>query len=113
MSTLLRKPLAEADLLDIWDFIANESPEKADRFLQKIETKLKILAENPGMGRNRDELVPSLQSFPEYQKVTSPISTLILNPRRRSGSGSPSPTGRRGWGIRATYKTGGSPTSLG
>jgi toxin ParE1/3/4 len=64
MPIILKKPLAEADLLDIWDFIANESFEKADRFLQKIETKLKILAESPGMGRNRDELVPSLQSFP-------------------------------------------------
>ncbi|MEA5516652.1 type II toxin-antitoxin system RelE/ParE family toxin [Nodularia sp. UHCC 0506] len=64
MPILLKKPLAEADLLDIWDFIANESFEKADSFLQKIESKLKILAENPGMGRKREELVPSLRSFP-------------------------------------------------
>ena len=63
MGIILKKPLAEADLLDIWDFIANESLEKADNFLQKIENKLKILAENPGMGRKRDELVPGLRSF--------------------------------------------------
>ncbi|MBD2295179.1 type II toxin-antitoxin system RelE/ParE family toxin [Anabaena sphaerica FACHB-251] len=64
MPNILKKPLAEADLLDIWNFIANESLEKADIFLQKIENKLKILAENPGMGRKRDELLPNLRSFP-------------------------------------------------
>ena len=63
MGIILKKPLAEADLLDIWNFIANESLEKADNFLQKIENKLKILVENPGMGRKRDELVPGLRSF--------------------------------------------------
>jgi toxin ParE1/3/4 len=30
MPIILKKPLAEADLLDIWDFIANESFERAD-----------------------------------------------------------------------------------
>jgi toxin ParE1/3/4 len=64
MAIILKKPLAEVDLLDTWDFIANESLEKADSFLQKIENKLKILAENPGMGRKRDELLPGLRSFP-------------------------------------------------
>jgi toxin ParE1/3/4 len=51
MAIILRKPLAEVDLLDTWDFIANESLEKADSFLQK-------------MGRKRDELLPGLRSFP-------------------------------------------------
>jgi toxin ParE1/3/4 len=32
--------------------------------LKKIESKLKMLAETPGMGRKRDELVPNLRSFP-------------------------------------------------
>ncbi|MBW4567460.1 MAG: type II toxin-antitoxin system RelE/ParE family toxin [Tolypothrix carrinoi HA7290-LM1] len=64
MPIILKKPLAEADLLDIWDFIANKSFERADWFLQKIESKLKMLASTPGMGRKRDELVPNLRSFP-------------------------------------------------
>ncbi|MBF2008653.1 type II toxin-antitoxin system RelE/ParE family toxin [Chlorogloeopsis fritschii PCC 9212] len=64
MPIILKKPLAEADLLEIWNFIANDSFEKADRFLQKIENQLKILASNPGMGRRRDSLVPNLRSFP-------------------------------------------------
>lgn len=41
MPIILKKPLAEADLLDIWDFIANENLEKADRFLLKIDSKRK------------------------------------------------------------------------
>jgi toxin ParE1/3/4 len=64
MAIILKKPLASADLLDIWNFIASDSFEKADRFLQKIDSQLKILASNPGMGRKRDSLVPNLRSFP-------------------------------------------------
>ncbi|MDF5714977.1 MAG: type II toxin-antitoxin system RelE/ParE family toxin [Rhizonema sp. NSF051] len=44
--------------------MANESDDRADWFLQKIESKLKMLVETPGMGRKRDELVPNLRSFP-------------------------------------------------
>lgn len=35
MGIILKKPLAEADLLDIWNFIANDSFDKADRVLKK------------------------------------------------------------------------------
>ncbi|MDF5721398.1 MAG: type II toxin-antitoxin system RelE/ParE family toxin [Rhizonema sp. PD37] len=44
--------------------MANESDDRADWFLQKIESKLKMLVETPGIGRKRDELVPNLRSFP-------------------------------------------------
>lgn len=64
MAIILKKPLAEADLLDIWNFIANDSLEKADRLLHKIDSQLKMLASNPGMGRKRGSLVPNLRSFP-------------------------------------------------
>jgi toxin ParE1/3/4 len=52
MAIILKKPLASADLLDIWDFIANDSFEKADRFLQKIESQLKILHQTQVWGEN-------------------------------------------------------------
>ncbi|WP_242040306.1 type II toxin-antitoxin system RelE/ParE family toxin [Anabaena subtropica] len=32
--------------------------------LQKIDSQLKILASNPGMGRKRDSLASNLRSFP-------------------------------------------------
>jgi toxin ParE1/3/4 len=64
MPTLSIRPLAEADLLDIWDFIAEDSEAKADRFLDVLNQKLQAIAQMPGMGRRREELAPGLRSFP-------------------------------------------------
>ncbi|MBO3464284.1 type II toxin-antitoxin system RelE/ParE family toxin [Aetokthonos hydrillicola Thurmond2011] len=76
MAIVLKKPLAQADLLDIWNFIANDSFEKADQFLQKIESQLKVLGLNPGIGRKRDSLAPDMRSFPvgNYLIFYRPIS---------------------------------------
>jgi toxin ParE1/3/4 len=64
MAIVLKRPLAELDLLEIWDYIADDSLDRADDFLDRIEEKLQALARNPGMGRRREELLPGLQSFP-------------------------------------------------
>jgi plasmid stabilization system protein ParE len=34
---LLKTPAAEQDLFAIWDYIARDSPNAADRFLQRIQ----------------------------------------------------------------------------
>ena len=52
---------AKEDLVEIWEFIAQENPTAADRLLQKLVTQYKSLAGNPGMGRLRAELRPGLQ----------------------------------------------------
>lgn len=64
MSIVVKRPRAELDLLDIWDYIADDSFDQADEFLDRIEGKLQNLARNPGLGRRREELLPGLQSFP-------------------------------------------------
>ncbi len=64
MAIVVKRPLAELDLLEIWDYIADDSMDRADEFLDRIEEKLQRLALNPGLGRKRDELLPGLQSFP-------------------------------------------------
>lgn len=64
MAIVFKRPLAELDLLEIWDYIADDSLDRADDFLDRIEEKLQALARNPGMGRRREELLPGLQSFP-------------------------------------------------
>lgn len=64
MEIVVKRPLAELDLLDIWDYIADDSMDRADEFLDRIEEKLHLLARNPGLGKRRDELLPGLQSFP-------------------------------------------------
>jgi len=46
MAIILKRPLAELDLLDIWDYIADDSPDRADDFLDRIESKLLVLAQN-------------------------------------------------------------------
>ena len=64
MPRVLRKPLARADLLDIWNYVADDSPAKADRLLDSIDKRCQTLSRFPKMGRVRNELGPSLRSFP-------------------------------------------------
>jgi len=64
MKQVLKRPLAEADLDEIWDYIAEDSPERASNFLRKLYAKMQTLAANPNIGRKRDELLPGLRSFP-------------------------------------------------
>lgn len=64
MPRVLRKPLARADLLNIWNYVADDSPTRADRLLDIINKKCQTLARFPKMGRARNELGASLRSFP-------------------------------------------------
>lgn len=63
MGVIHRLPLAQDDYREIWRYIAADSPEAADRLLRKIDAKLELYAEHPGMGRARDSLAPGLRSF--------------------------------------------------
>jgi toxin ParE1/3/4 len=54
---------ADQDLLEIAYYIALDSVDAADRFIERIHNRLELLAESPFMGRQRDELAPSLRSF--------------------------------------------------
>jgi toxin ParE1/3/4 len=58
---------ARDDLDEIWLYIADDSPATADCFVDEIIARfrdLADLAEQPGMGRTREELAPSLRSVP-------------------------------------------------
>lgn len=56
---------ASRDIESIIDFVAdNSSFDEAERLLKKINQKCQTLANFPSMGRSRDELSPSLRSFP-------------------------------------------------
>jgi len=57
-------PRAREDLLEIWSYIAEDSEENADGFIDKIHETMELLAGQPGLGRHRDELAPGIQSFP-------------------------------------------------
>ncbi len=64
MSVILRRPRARDDLAEIWDYIADDSIKQADAFIDHIDGAFRTLAAQPMMGRERNELVPGLRSFP-------------------------------------------------
>ncbi len=64
MPVIIKLPRAKNDLVEIWDFIADDTEARADAFVDLIDQKLLTLALNPGMGRARDEITEGLRSFP-------------------------------------------------
>lgn len=64
MARVTRRPLAAADILDIWDYIAEGGIDQADRWVDKLDEKLELIATQPLMGRARDELAAKVRSFP-------------------------------------------------
>jgi toxin ParE1/3/4 len=57
-------PTAQLDLVDVWLFIAADSPARADQMLATIDEKLRLLAASPAIGRERPELATGLRSLP-------------------------------------------------
>ncbi len=49
-------PESLADLLEIWDFIAQDSFEVADRVLDEFNQAFRLLAKMPGLGHLREDL---------------------------------------------------------
>jgi len=64
MPRLLITPRATLDLIEIWSYIADDSVENADIFVDQLYEAMHKLCRHPGMGRQREELAPRLQSFP-------------------------------------------------
>jgi toxin ParE1/3/4 len=57
-------PLAKLELEAIGDYIAQDSPGNARRFIERLTLKFVALGRNPMIGRGRPELPPDLRSFP-------------------------------------------------
>ncbi|MEQ1881287.1 MAG: type II toxin-antitoxin system RelE/ParE family toxin [Burkholderiales bacterium] len=64
MPQVTRRPLAETDILEIWDYIADDSLTAADRWVDHLDEQFRVLATQPMMGRAREELAPGVRSFP-------------------------------------------------
>jgi toxin ParE1/3/4 len=63
MARYTKRPKAEADLLEIWLYVAQESPRAADRLLDRIEARCRLLANNPRLGRARPEIAPDARAW--------------------------------------------------
>jgi len=55
---------AQEDLVDIWLYIAGDSPQAADNFIDLLHGKCASLCDSPEIGRERNELIPGLRSLP-------------------------------------------------
>ena len=69
MPRVVVSPAARADLADIWRYIADDNPAKADAYLDLIESTCQVLADHPFMGRSRPELAAGVHSFPVARYV--------------------------------------------
>jgi plasmid stabilization system protein ParE len=56
VSRYIFSPEARQDLIDIWDYIAQDNPAAATRVVDAIEAAVKKLADMPRMGHQREEL---------------------------------------------------------
>jgi toxin ParE1/3/4 len=87
LAKIERSSQAQRDLVDIWLYIANDSPAAADKFLDQIESICKLLSASPLLGRSREELGRGLRSFPvgDYLIFYTPMRAGIVVVRVLSG----------------------------
>lgn len=64
MPTLVIKPRARTDLFNIWRYISEDNPDKADEVLDTIQAQFQMLSEYTHAGRARKELGRNIRSFP-------------------------------------------------
>jgi toxin ParE1/3/4 len=69
LNKVVLSEIAEIDLIDIWSFVARDDPTAADRLIDQIHDRFRLLAATPKMGRLRPELNESIRSFVVAQYV--------------------------------------------
>ena len=78
MSVCALTPLAEADIFDLWCYIAGDSEDAADRVEQAIYDACVLVAEAPMCGHSRPDLTTrslrfwTLTRYPNYTVVYRP-----------------------------------------
>lgn len=55
---------AQQDIDQIWFYIARDNPKAADGVIESFHYHFRSLARHPRLGRARENLAPSLRSFP-------------------------------------------------
>jgi plasmid stabilization system protein ParE len=83
-------PEARADLIEIWNYIAEDSIDNADKALARLYDAFTRLGRTPGLGHHREDLADSRHRF--WTPTSSPIAG-----RRRPCKSSPSCTELGSW----------------
>ena len=69
---------AVLDLEAIWDYIARDSIDAADRWIAKLFETFEALGQNPGMGHKREDL-------PRFPILFWPVGAYLVIYRTQSG----------------------------
>lgn len=64
MANVKISAFAESDLREIWAYVAENNPSAADKLLKELLQKIRLLADNPELGKERSEIVVNLRSLP-------------------------------------------------
>lgn len=62
---------AALDLDDIWEYIARDDVDAADRWIDKLYDSFEALARTPGMGHGREDLT-------EYRVLFWPVGAYLI-----------------------------------
>jgi toxin ParE1/3/4 len=63
MARITRAKLARKDLRNIWLNVAQDSVAAADRLVDRIDSVVRMLSQNPRLGERQDDLRPNLRRF--------------------------------------------------
>lgn len=76
---------AEADLFEIWDHIAGNSADNANRVIRQLQEAFQKLAGMPGMGHTREDLADKRHRFwpvhsflVVYRPETNPLQIIAI-----------------------------------
>lgn len=64
MKRIIRRPKAEQDLGEIYDWIADSSISNADQYIERIISTIGKLVDMPNIGSHRLPSFPDIRSFP-------------------------------------------------
>ncbi len=64
MANVKLSAFAEADIREIWAYVAESNPSAADKLIKELLQKIRLLAQNPEFGKDRSEIIVNLRSFP-------------------------------------------------
>lgn len=66
---------AQADIQEIWEYFAGFNEDAAVKLIKELFDKFRILAENSKLGKQRDEILLDLRSFPHKNYIIFYLET--------------------------------------